>query len=374
MAPTKVQKALQDEVYRFESRCKNAPAMPRMKFENYLNNVYFPERDPETGIDPLKRKTFDTYKGYAKRINRVLGHLWMNKIKRQDVKRFIKEAYTEDHKSRLKGKLSPKGIRNHYSFLTSVFRHAVQNDYIFDNPCHDIRLVKSPHKEVQIYSPEEATKILSLLSKDENMYHHYVFKVLEIYTGFRRGELCGLEWSDIDFEKELITVRRTSYYSHIYGTFTDTPKTNAGYRTIKPPSEVFEILKRFKAIREKHIEELANLWEGSERVFTTEMGKPICPNTPYNYFSKFCKRNGIPHLKPHSFRHLAASILINAGVDIHSVSRMLGHSAASTTLNIYAHAVHDLRAMDECEKAIAGSIKLLPSEPDGHQDGNNHQE
>jgi hypothetical protein len=60
MAPTKVQKALQDEVYRFESRCKNAPAMPRMKFENYLNNVNFPKREPETGIDPLKRKTFDT--------------------------------------------------------------------------------------------------------------------------------------------------------------------------------------------------------------------------------------------------------------------------------------------------------------------------
>ncbi|MDR0992793.1 MAG: site-specific integrase [Ruminococcus sp.] len=360
LSEKKIQKALDEEVRRFEYECRNLRTAPRIKFEEYLETVYMPERDPETGIDPVKRKTFDTYKGYTKRLNAFFGHMWLDKIARDDVKVFVQNLTTEKLQNNREGCICAKGVKNHYSFLTSVFKNALENGYITDNPCNNIRLPRAKKEEVEIYSTEEAAHILELLKIEPGMFHHYVYKVLEIYTGFRRGEICGLEWSDIDFEKNVLTIRRTSYYSQSYGTFTDTPKSQAGFRSVSLPDEVVGILAEFYRQRQEYIASVGTYWNGTERLFATSDGKPICPNTPYKYFTVFCQRNGIPHLKPHSFRHLAASILLNDGIDVKTVSHILGHSTASTTLNTYAHIINKhgaaLRASNSISEAIGANL------------------
>ena len=98
------------------------------------------------------------------------------------------------------------------------------------------------------------------------------------------------------------------------------------------------------------------LWCDTDRLFVTWNGKPMHPNTPYTWLERFCKLEEIPFKGLHSFRHFVATQALTSGVDVKSVSAMLGHSQTSTTLNVYAHAVQDTN-----EKALNSVAQLLES-------------
>ena len=98
-----------------------------------------------------------------------------------------------------------------------------------------------------------------------------------------------------------------------------------------------DMLKEFQAEQNAEIEKLGNKWEDNDRLFTKWNGKPMNPHTPYWWLREFCKVNNFRFCDIHSFRHLNASLLINAGIDVTSVSAALGHAQTSTTLNIYSH-------------------------------------
>jgi len=269
----------------------------------------------------LKSHTINGYRWLSIRCKSQLGHLNISKITSLHIQEFLKYLYSAPRLDGNSGSLSIKSIREHIFFLSDIFNYAKRLGYITINPCDNVylpRKVKSSHKILNI---EEAIKFLDCLLKIPISDHNYVYAVfftLAVFTGFRRGELLGLTASDFDFEKKLVSVNRTVYYNKILGVYVDTPKSRASYRTLLLPEFVVDMVKKLKL-------------KAYGRLFTFH------PNTPYNFLQRFCLKNNLTLINIHSLRHLNASLMIKASANVKSVQTSLGHSSATTTLDIYSH-------------------------------------
>lgn len=240
------------------------------------------------------------------------------------------------------GKLAPKSIQHYLSFVSSVLDYAFRFEMISSNPCKRVVIPAGEAPERDCYTVEEAQTFLESL--DHAPIKYRAFFVLAIYGGFRRGELLGLEWQDIDFQSHVVKVQRTSQYLAGRGTFTDDTKTEKSHRALKLPAPVFNVLRQLRAEQAQDRLRLGDQWHNSGRLFVGDMGDPIHPNTPYHWLRRFCEETGQRFLGIHTFRHLNASLLINSGVDVKTVSASLGHSQVTTTLNIYAHTFEEAQA------------------------------
>lgn len=170
----------------------------------------------------------------------------------------------------------------------------------------------------------------------------------------RKGEALGLEYKDIDFEKSILTINRTSNYHQGFGTYTDTPKTKSSYRSLYIQPFLLELIKQLQEEQKAVAEKCGDQWVESDRLFINWCGKPLNPNVPYKWLQDFLESENIPFKGLHSFRHFVATQALADGVDVKSVSAMLGHSQTSTTLNFYAHAVQQAN-----EKALNHVAALL---------------
>ena len=211
-----------------------------------------------------------------------------------------------------------------------------------DNPCSRVSVPKGEKREKQIYTIEEIEQLFGLLEEAPLKYH--VFFTLAIYSGFRRGELLGLEWKDIDWEGGVINVRRTSNYTADKGIYTDTTKTKKSQRSLKFPTAVMELLKMFKAEQDEERNALGGKWVETDRLFVKWNGELQHPSTTYTWFSRFCEKRNFRFCDIHSMRHFYASALINEGVDAAAVSGALGHSVIGTTTSIYCHVFQQAQA------------------------------
>lgn len=175
-----------------------------------------------------------------------------------------------------------------------------------------------------------------------------VLFTLALLTGYRRGELLGLEWPDIDFEHGVITVRRTSQYTNDKGMYTDTPKTASSARSTKISSALVDLLREYKIEQARTRLERGDLWaaewDSQPRLFTNLNGTPMQPSTPEKRLGRILERAGLPHVSLHSLRHTNATLLITGGVDVRTVAARLGHSQTSTTMNIYAETIRNAEA------------------------------
>ena len=250
-------------------------------------------------------------------------------------------------------KLSPKTIQHYLSFVSGVMDYAVRFELIPSNPCKRVVIPTAPKKEKEVYTLQEAQVFLESLESAPIKYK--AFFVLAIYGGLRRGELLGLEWKDVDFKNHTIQIQRTSQYLAERGTYTDMTKTEKSRRTLKLPAEVFCALKQLRAEQSQERLLSGDLWTASDRLFVGELGAPLHPNTPYHWLSRWCQQTGQRFLGIHAFRHLNASLLINSGVDVRTVSASLGHSTATTTLNIYAHTFEEAQA--RASEAVADLLQ-----------------
>ncbi len=183
------------------------------------------------------------------------------------------------------------------------YSYAVKMNMLNNNPCRIVTVPKGEPKEKDIYTVEELANIFELLDKENVPIKYRVFFKLAVYSGFRRGEMLGLEWKDINWENNLINVRRTSNYTVEQGTYTDTTKTKKSKRTLKFPDYVMELLRELKEEQDCEREKIGSKWVYSDRLFTQWNGKPMGNNTPYYWIKHFCKRNNLRFCDIHSLRH-----------------------------------------------------------------------
>ncbi len=322
----------------FDERCAaGATGDGGMKFEAFAE-LWFREYAEPT----LRIRTVERLHQYEGRTYAALGHLRLDKLTTRHLQDFISSLRQEGVNETTGGALSPKTVRNYISFVSSVLDYAVKLGAIQDNPCSRVTLPALEHKEKEVYTLEEAQHFLDTLEQAPLEYQ--AFFTLAIFGGFRRGELLGLEWPDIDFDGQTVSIRRTSLYTKERGIFTDTTKTRGSQRTLKLPASVFTVLRRYRAEQAQQRLLMGNRWTAGERLFTNADGGLMNPNTPYGWLKGFCRQTGQRFLGIHAFRHLSASLLIESGADVRTVSAMLGHSQASTTLNIYAHSFDEAKA------------------------------
>ena len=236
-----------------------------------------------------------------------------------------------------KAKLAAKTVHHYHGFLSSVLERAVKWGYIPDNPCKRVDLARLRRIKIDCLTKDEARILLKNLN-EENTEKQALFYTL-LFTGVRRGELLGLEWSDIDFEKRTLTIQRSSLYTRSNGLFTDTTKNESSKRTISISDELIYILKKHQQEQNKMREEASSAWIASNRLFTEWNGAPMSTNKPYNMLRRLLKKYGLPPVSLHSLRHTNATIMIESGTDISTTAERLGHSQTSTTMNIYVHQI-----------------------------------
>lgn len=339
MTKKQIEKEVQRQAVLFEESCKIGQITASVKFEAFAEQWF-----EEYAKLNLRSSTYEKMKQLPKRVYPAIGHLRLDKITGRHIQQFINDLALNG-KNLLNGNsLSRKTIVHHLNFISDVFSYAIKMDMLSDNPCRNVTVPKGESKEKEIYTIDELAQIFELLDRDDVPIKFRAFFKLAVYSGFRRGELLGLEWKDIDWENNLISVRRTSNYTAERGTYTDTTKTKKSKRTLKFPDYVMNMLRELKEEQDKEQNELGNKWTYTDRLFTQWDGKPMGNNSPYYWVKRFCKRNNLRFCDLHSLRHLHASLLINADVDVVAVSGDMGHSCVGTTSNIYCHMFQEARA------------------------------
>ncbi len=280
----------------------------------------------------------------------VVSNLTANKIA-EKLNMKVDELFSESNKNN--SKLAPKTVKHYHTFITSVLERAVKWGYVYENPCKKIDPPKVDKKQIKCFSTEQAKIFLKGL-ENECLKYRVIFCIL-LFTGMRRGELLGLEWSDVDFEKYTITINRTSLYTVSKGTFTDTTKNEYSLRTIYVSKELMDLLKLYYEEQQREKEALDDLWVDSNRICIQWNGKPMSTNTPYEILQKLLKKYELPQVSIHSLRHTNATIMIESGTDLKTTSARLGHSQASTTMNIYVHQIKSSNehAAENISKALA---------------------
>jgi integrase len=306
----------------------------KLTFAEFINKwlVEYAEKN-------LAPKTLLSYKSELEnRIIPALGAIKINKLKPIHLIQFYNQL-SEDgiRKDGKPGGLSGKTQLYYHHIISSILKDAVQWQFIESNAAEKVKPPKVIKKKIGFYDEIQTAKLLSLLDGVDLKWKTIVYVAL--YTGMRKGEIMGLEWQDIDFEKGVIQIERTSQYVRGIGTITKEPKNETSKRSISAPQTLLQLLKTYKAFQIDQRMKIANLWKNSNRLFTTWDGAPMFPDAISNWFSDFIKANNLPQITFHGLRHTSASILIDQGLNIKAVSSRLGHADTSTTMNIYAHAL-----------------------------------
>lgn len=234
--------------------------------------------------------------------------------------------------------------------LYNMLDYAYQNNVIIKNPCN--RMVSS-----NIGKPSEKKEALTLqnqrlfLKTIRGNTYEYQYRFL-LQTGLRTGEMIGLKWSDIDFEKRTLTVNRSMEYRYSVGEWRiGEPKSKSGYRTVPLTQEAIELLKKQK----KKNNSFQNiLIEWVDFVFLCKKGTPVKNSTYDTMLFKLCDKAKIPRFSMHILRHTFATRCIEAGMKPKTLQTILGHSNIGITMNLYVHSTEDekLKEIDRIENDL----------------------
>ncbi|WP_303796797.1 tyrosine-type recombinase/integrase [Ruminococcus flavefaciens] len=337
MTAKQVEKELQKQAILFEDKCMKGQVTANIKFQDFAEQWF-----EEYAKLNLRNTSYERMKQLTVRVYPAIGHLRLDKITSRHIQQFINDLALNGKSLKNGRPLSRKTAVHHLSFISDVFSYAVKMEMLTDNPCKRVTVPKGEKKEKDIYTLEEVAQLFQLLETAPLKYR--VFFTLAIYSGFRRGEILGLEWKDIDWEHNVISVRRTSNYTASKGIYTDTTKTKKSQRSLKFPQSVMDLLREYKAEQDEERIKLGTKWVDHDRLFVKWNGEPMNNNTPYFCLKEFCEANNFRFCDIHSLRHFYASALINEGVDAATVSGALGHSTITTTTSIYCHVFNQAQA------------------------------
>jgi integrase len=245
--------------------------------------------------------------------------------------------------------LSPSTRRSIYAVCNSIFDEAISDGNLAKNPVGSVKRPRLESKEAKFLTNAEVYALLEELKPTRA----FIPITLIAMTGMRRGEVLGLEWSNIDFGKRIIRVRQTM--NRVNGKLIRTDlKTLKSKRDIYLSDSVESLLREQKIEQMKERLKLGPLWNGGDLVFTTELGQAIDGRNLLRIHQKAATRAGIEVKNIHALRHSAATSLLDAQVPALVVSRILGHSSVGITLDIYGHVIEETAkdALEALDKRI----------------------
>ena len=295
-------------------------------------------------IFAIRESTLDSYRNITKnQVKKYIGHKPLSSLTTADIQRFYNKIKKE---GRMKPKrdgsyeLADSMVRKIHMMLHEALDTAVRERLIAKNPTNGTTIPKTNYPEKQILGDEQLETFLEEIKKEE---YWCDFFYVEIMVGLRRGEICGLKWSDIDFSANKLRVERSVGIKKGGGIIIGETKTNTGIRTIIMPPSVSDVLQRRK-------QTAISAW-----VFPSFLNpeQPIHPEAAYRKLKVILKHAGLPLIRFHDLRHTFATHAMKGGVDAKTLSGILGHTNASFTLDTYTHVISD---MQKNASAVVGNM------------------
>lgn len=300
----------------------------------------------------VRPSSHQTYRGYIdNHIKPNIGKIQLEKLTSLELQKFYKRLLEKGRVNRIESRkqskgLSAKTVRNIHQIISSAMQLAREQNLIIGNPAEGCALPRLEHREMKTLPVEQLQSFLRE-AKDSGVFELYY---LELATGLRRGELLGLKWEDIDLERGDLRVKRQ--IARINGEVVEAPlKTKNAYRTLPLAADTIDVL---EAQRKKAGD--------SPWVFPGPTGGPISPDSVLHMLHRVLKRAGLPRVRFHDLRHTFATLALQNGVDVKTVSGMLGHYSAGFTLDTYAHVTTSAQrqAAEAMEHVLSNSLQPSP--------------
>jgi len=278
----------------------------------------------------IRPNTLKRYHGTVKNhIKPQLGQKVISQLSPKDIQKFYDRLLTSGNLNSGEG-LSDNTVRGIHGMLHEALDAAKQARLIIRNPTDDVVQPKFSHTPKRVLTDEQLDIFMETIREDA-VWHDLFYT--ELTTGLRRGELCGLKWEDFDEADGTLHVRRTVRREKGVGVITGDTKTYAGTRKILLPPSTAQLL------RERRKTAL------TEWIFPDPIRpeRPTDPGAAYNRMKALLKQAGLPDLRFHDLRHTFATHALANGVDIKTLSGILGHTRAAFTLDTYTHTTGDMQ-------------------------------
>ena len=340
-----VRKKLALKIVEFDSGILSDPTQMRVR-----DWAEIWQRDYQNSVKPSTREQ------YAYNIRRhivpSIGAVKLSKLTPPMIQRFYNKSLET---------LSPKSVRNIHGILHKMLSQAVKVRYLPLNPCDACEPPTVPRQEIQPLTPEQVSLFLREIrgTVNEKML------IVDIFTGLRQSEIIGLTWDCIDFDRGTITIYRQYRKERHFGgngVYQFSPLKSNKPRTITPALTVINALKQVKDEQDRFAKESGEYSNPEGFVFTNHMGKPIPPSTVYGNFKRIARKIGCPDARYHDLRHTFATLSLQNGDDIKTVSSNLGHATVAFTLDVYGHVSEQMKkdSADRMENLIKGTLKGTP--------------
>lgn len=280
----------------------------------------------------LRENTRTSYEGFLRLyILPKLGTIPLNKLTTNDLQQFyiwLKKDGRTLHRDIYGPGLSDNMLQNIHSFCRRALDRAVKENLISLNPALDCKLPTVHRKEMQVLTREEMQRLL-IQAKYEGYYEVFL---VELATGLRQGELMALQWDDLNFATGELRINKQVHRTKS-GLVVAEPKTKAAIRTLILPPPVLNVLREYKKT------------VNSRWLFPSPKKEdlPINPAHVRHRLQEILIRAGCKHIRFHDLRHTFATNALEHGMDIKTLSTIIGHVSSATTLNVYAHVTDDMK-------------------------------
>jgi integrase len=328
-------------------------APEKMTFTSFVD-----EWKEKYAVKHLSPKTFDVYLTYLnKRILPEFGFLRLNDIKSIHIIDFLNKLQKEGARGDGKpGTLSSATVQYHYRILSNIFNRAVEWKIIKESPVKAVKKPKVEQKRAKVFT-EEQVHLLMYALKEEDLKWRVIVS-LAITTGMRRGELLALDWENVNLDKGKIHINRSLTYTKEQKHIFKETKTRNSTRIVSLSKGVQTLLAEYKIEKNKQKLLTGDKWEGKNNflLFSQWNGAPMHPSSITTWWRRFLIKHNLTSITFHELRHTSATLLINQGVHMKTISARLGHSKIGITMDLYGH------ALESADEAAAEKMDLLFNE------------
>ena len=224
-----------------------------------------------------------------------------------------------------------------HAVLRRCLNIAVKLGVLGRNPTAATSPPKPKQKEMKFYDEGQVNQFIITVSITQP--RNLALFQLAITTGQRLGELLGLKWYDLDFERRTLSIRRQLRRIPHEGLQFEVPKTKTSIRTITLGKNTLDILRKHRNLQYTQMQVAGKNWQDLDLIFSQDDGSPVPPRRIQKDFKKAIADAGLPIIRFHDLRHTAASLMLNLGIPVLVVSKRLGHAKPSITLDIYGHLI-----------------------------------